>query len=70
MHKVEKGCTVRLVLVYRLAGEAGILPFPAVSLLLEAENADQSFAEAVNWLWLKYLDGPPRLYRALLTPED
>jgi len=70
MQRVKKGCTIRPVLVYLLAGEAGIFPFPALSLLLEVENVDQRFAEAVNWLWLKCLDGPSKPYRALLTPQD
>jgi len=50
MQRVKKGCIIRPVLVYLLAGEAGIFPFPALSLLLEVENVDQRFAEAVNWL--------------------
>ena len=34
------------------------------------DDVEQRFEEAIDRLWPQHPDGPPKLYRALLTPED
>lgn len=37
---------------------------------LERRNEDQQFRETIRRLWPEHPDGPPKLYRALLAPEE
>jgi hypothetical protein len=37
---------------------------------LKGRNVDQEFKEAVHRLWPRHPDGPPKLYRVELVPEN
>ena len=37
---------------------------------LRGPNGDEEFGEIIHRLWPEHPNGPPKLYRALLIPED